>query len=34
LPEGLATAFAITPNRAILLAIENDVYIGFIPSDP
>ena len=34
LPEGLATAFAITPNRAILLAIENDIYIGFIPSEP
>jgi hypothetical protein len=34
LPEGLATAFAITPNRAILLAVENDVYIGFIPSEP
>jgi hypothetical protein len=34
LPEGLVTAFAITPNRAILMAFENDVYIGFMPSDP
>jgi hypothetical protein len=34
LPEGLVTAFAITPNRAILFAFENDVYIGFMPSDP
>lgn len=34
LPEGLATAFAVTPNRAILLAIGNEIYIGFIPSDP
>lgn len=33
LPAGLATAFAVTPNRAILLAISNDVYIGFLPSE-
>ncbi|MCW5875460.1 MAG: hypothetical protein KIS85_01140 [Anaerolineales bacterium] len=33
LPPGLATAFAVTPNRAILLAIANDVYIGFLPSE-
>jgi hypothetical protein len=34
LPEGLVTAFAVTPNRAILLAFENDIYIGFLPSEP
>ncbi len=34
LPEGLATGFAVTPNRAILLALDNDVYIGFLPSEP
>jgi hypothetical protein len=33
LVEGLATAFAITPNRAILLAINNEIYIGFMPSE-
>ncbi len=33
LPAGLATAFAVTPNRAILLAISNDIYIGFLPSE-
>jgi hypothetical protein len=31
LPHGLATAFAVTSNRAILLAFENDIYIGFMP---
>ncbi|MEX1248644.1 MAG: hypothetical protein WEA61_09185 [Anaerolineales bacterium] len=33
LAEGLATAFAITPNRAILIAIDNEIYIGFMPSE-
>jgi hypothetical protein len=31
LPEGLVTAFAVTPNRAIFLAFENEIYIGFMP---
>lgn len=34
LPEGLATAFAIMPNYAIVLAFENEIYIGFMPSEP
>lgn len=33
LPKGLATAFAVTPNRAIILAIEDEILIGFMPSD-
>lgn len=33
LPEGLATAFAVTPNRAIIIAIEDEIFIGFMPSD-
>jgi hypothetical protein len=33
LPEGLATAFAVTPNRAIIIAIEDEILIGFMPSD-
>lgn len=31
LPEGLGTAFAVSPNRAVFLAIQNQVYIGFLP---
>lgn len=31
LPEGLASAFAISSNRAIFLAFENELYIGFMP---
>lgn len=33
LVDGLATAYAVTPNRAILLAINNEIYIGFLPSE-
>ncbi len=31
LPQGIVTAFAVTPNRAIFLAFENEIYIGFMP---
>lgn len=31
LPEGIVTAFAVTPNRAIFLAFETEIYIGFMP---
>jgi hypothetical protein len=31
LPAELISAFTITPNRAIFLAFENEVYIGFMP---
>ncbi|MBX3005466.1 MAG: hypothetical protein KF821_06520 [Anaerolineales bacterium] len=31
LPAELVSAFTITPNRAIFLAFENEVYIGFMP---
>ncbi|MQC26817.1 MAG: hypothetical protein DWG76_05130 [Chloroflexi bacterium] len=31
LPEGVVTAFAVSPNRAIFLAFENELYIGFLP---
>lgn len=31
LPPGVASAFAITPNRAIFLAFGNDIYLGFMP---
>ncbi|MEX1072049.1 MAG: SpoIIE family protein phosphatase [Anaerolineales bacterium] len=31
LPEGIVTAFAVTPNRAIFLAFENEILIGFMP---
>jgi len=31
LPPGVASAFAVTPNRAIFLAFGNDIYLGFMP---
>lgn len=31
LPEGVASAFAVSPNRAIFLAFDNQLYIGFLP---
>jgi hypothetical protein len=31
LPAELATAFAISPNRAIFIAFANELYYGFIP---
>jgi len=31
LPEGLATAFAVSPTRSVFLALENKIYIGFLP---
>lgn len=31
LPEGVASAFAVSPNRAIFLAFDNEIYIGFLP---
>jgi hypothetical protein len=31
LPEELGTAFAVSPNRAVFLAIENQLYIAFLP---
>jgi hypothetical protein len=30
-PEGLATAFAISPTRSIFLAQDNKVYLSFLP---
>lgn len=31
LPEGVVSAFAVSPNRAIFLAYDNQLYIGFLP---
>ena len=31
LPEGIGTAFAVSPNRAAFLAIDNQLYIAFLP---
>jgi hypothetical protein len=31
LPAGLSSAFTISSNRAIFLAFENEIYIGFMP---
>lgn len=31
LPEGLATAFAVSPNRSLFVALSNKVYIAFLP---
>jgi hypothetical protein len=31
LPEGLSSAFAVSSNRAIFLAFENEIYVGYIP---
>lgn len=31
LPEGVVSAFAVSPNRAIFLAFDNQIYIGFLP---
>ncbi len=29
--EGMATAFAVSPNRAIFIAIDNQLFIAFLP---
>jgi len=31
LPEGVVSAFAVSPNRAIFLAFDNQLFIGFLP---
>jgi hypothetical protein len=31
LPEGVASAFAVSPNRAIFIAFDNEIFIGFLP---
>lgn len=31
LPGEVATAFAVSPNRALFIAFENQIYIGFLP---
>jgi hypothetical protein len=31
LPEEVVTAFAVSPNRALFLAYENQLFIGFLP---
>jgi hypothetical protein len=31
LPDGLVSAFAVSPNRAIFLAFDHEIYIGFLP---
>ncbi|TAK12254.1 MAG: hypothetical protein EPO32_09175 [Anaerolineae bacterium] len=30
-PDGIATAFAISPTRAVFLALDNQVYISYLP---
>ena len=30
-PKGVVTAFAVSSNRAIFLAFENEIFIGFMP---
>lgn len=31
LPQGLATAFAVSPTRSVFLAIKNQVFVAFLP---
>ena len=31
LPAGLATSFTVTPSNILLLAIENEIYMGLLP---
>lgn len=33
LPEGLITAFAVSPQQSIFVAIEDQIYFGYIPSE-
>jgi hypothetical protein len=33
LPEGIITAFAISPQQSIFLAIDDQIYFGYIPAD-
>jgi len=33
LPEGIITAFAVSPQQSIFLAIEDQIYFGYIPAD-
>jgi hypothetical protein len=33
LPEGLVTAFTVSPQQSIFLAVGNQVFFGFIPTD-
>ncbi len=31
LPEAVVSAFTVSPNRALFLAFDNQIYIGFLP---
>ena len=31
LPQGLATAFAVSPTRSVFIAIKNQVFVAFLP---
>ncbi len=33
LPEGIITAFAVSPQQSIFLAIQDQIYFGYIPAD-
>lgn len=33
LPQGIITAFAVSPQQSIFLAIQNQIYFGYIPAD-
>jgi hypothetical protein len=33
LPEGIISAFAVSPQQSIFVAIEDKIYFGYIPSD-
>lgn len=33
LPEGLITAFAVSPQQSIFIALEDQIYFGYIPSE-
>jgi hypothetical protein len=33
LPEGIITAFAVSPQQSIFIAIQDQIYFGYIPSE-
>lgn len=33
LPEGIITAFAVSPQQSIFLAIQDQIFFGYIPAD-
>jgi len=33
LPEGIITAFAVSPQQSIFIAIEDQIFFGYIPSE-